>query len=56
MILIIFGVLFVLYVIFRLSTINYKLNVIMKHFNIVDNTPSISNEEIEKELDDMKES
>jgi hypothetical protein len=45
-------ILFVLYVIFSLSTIKYQLNQIKKHLNVKDKEPYVSNDEIEKELED----
>lgn len=45
-------ILFILYVIFSLSTIKYQLKLIMKHLNIKDEElKKVSNEEIEKELE-----
>ncbi|WLD93047.1 hypothetical protein [Alkalihalobacillus sp. AL-G] len=55
MICLILGVLFILYVIFSLSTIKHKLNLIMEHFNIVEEEETkVSNEEIENELENEK--
>ncbi|WP_170289745.1 hypothetical protein [Cytobacillus depressus] len=49
----ILAVLFILYVVFSLSTIKYQLKQISKHHNIKDvGIQRVSNEEIEKELDD----
>jgi hypothetical protein len=46
-------ILFMLYVVFSLSTIKYQLRRIWKHFNIKDDEiEKVSNEEIEKELGD----
>jgi hypothetical protein len=51
----ILGILFVLYVIFSLSTIKYQLNQIKKHLNVKDKEPLVPNDEIEKELEkDLK--
>jgi hypothetical protein len=51
----ILGILFVLYVIFSLSTIKYQLNQIKKHYNVKDKEPLVPNDEIEKELEkDLK--
>lgn len=48
-------VLFVVYVIYRLSTINHQLKVIAKHLDVKDEESDyISNEEIEKELEDER--
>lgn len=49
---IIVAILFMLYVIFSLSTIKYQLNQIFKHLNVKDDEiEEVSNEEIEKELE-----
>jgi hypothetical protein len=51
----ILGILFVLYVIFSLSTIKYQLNQIKKHLNVKDREQLVPNDEIEKELEkDLK--
>jgi hypothetical protein len=48
-------ILFVLYVIFSLSTIEYQLNQIKKQLDVKDKEPLVSNDEIEKELEkDLK--
>ena len=53
MLLIVLVVLFMLYVIFSLSTIKYQLKSIVKHLDIKEKEiVKISNEEIEKELED----
>jgi hypothetical protein len=45
--------LFVLYVIFSLSTIKYQLKLIVKHLDVKEKEMVIiSNEEIEKELEE----
>jgi hypothetical protein len=46
----ILGILFILYVVFSLSTIKYQLNQIKKHLNVKEQEPLVSNEEIENEL------
>ncbi|WP_181884658.1 hypothetical protein [Neobacillus piezotolerans] len=44
--------LWMVYVAFSLSTIKHKLNLIMKHLKIEpEKRPKVSNEEIEKELE-----
>lgn len=49
----ILAVIFILYVIYSLSTIKYQLKLITKHLNIKDDEiEKVSNEEIEKELED----
>lgn len=46
-------ILIILYVIYSLSTIKYQLKLITKHLNIKDEkVQKVSNEEIEKELED----
>lgn len=46
------SILFILYVVYSLSTIKYQLKQISKHLNIKDDeTEKVSNEEIEKELE-----
>jgi hypothetical protein len=51
--LIILAILFVLYVVFSLSTIKYQLKLIVKHLGIKEKEiVKISNAEIEKELED----
>ena len=46
-------ILFILYVIYSLSTIKYQLKQISKHLNVNDDEiERVSNEEIEKELED----
>lgn len=53
MLLIVLAVIFVLYVIFSLSTIKNQLKSIVKHLDIKEKEiVNISNEEIEKELED----
>ncbi|MBU8878869.1 MULTISPECIES: hypothetical protein [Bacillaceae] len=47
------AVLFILYVVFSLSTIKYQLKQISKHLNIKDvGIQRVSDDEIEKELED----
>ncbi|HYK72918.1 MAG TPA: hypothetical protein VEV44_07280 [Pseudoneobacillus sp.] len=49
----ILAVIFILYVIYSLSTIKYQLKMISKHLDVKEKEISnISNEEIEKELED----
>ncbi len=49
------NILFVLYVVYSLSTIKYQLRLISKHLNVKDvEFERVSNEVIEKELEDMK--
>ncbi|QOR64897.1 hypothetical protein IM538_13675 [Cytobacillus suaedae] len=46
-------ILIILYVIYSLSTIKYQLKLITKHLNVKDEkVQKVSNEEIEKELED----
>jgi cbb3-type cytochrome oxidase subunit 3 len=45
-------ILFILYVIYSLSTIKNQLKQISKHLNVKDDIERVSNEEIEKELED----
>jgi hypothetical protein len=46
-------ILFALYVIYSLSTIKYQLKLITKRLNVKDEkVQKVSNEEIEKELED----
>jgi cbb3-type cytochrome oxidase subunit 3 len=45
-------ILFILYVIHSLSTIKNQLKQISKHLNVKDDIERVSNEEIEKELED----
>jgi predicted membrane protein len=46
-------ILFILYVIYSLSTIKYQLKLISKHLNVKEKeSEKISNEEIEKQLED----
>ncbi|MBE4909797.1 hypothetical protein IMZ08_17320 [Bacillus luteolus] len=46
-------ILIILYVIYSLSTIKYQLKLLTKHLNIKDDKEQkVSNEEIEKELED----
>jgi len=55
MLLIILAVIFMLYVIAALSTISHHLKLIVKHLDIKEKEVvhlSLSNEEIEKELED----
>jgi hypothetical protein len=44
--------LFAIYVVASLSIIKYQLNKIIKHLDIKEEDPLVSNEEIEKELED----
>jgi uncharacterized protein YoxC len=44
-------ILFVIYVIFSLSTIKYQLKQIKKHLNVKEKEPNVPNDEIEKELE-----
>lgn len=46
------SILFILYVIHSLSTIKNQLKQISKHLNVKDDIERVSNEEIEKELED----
>jgi hypothetical protein len=49
----ILGILFMLYVIYSLSTIKYQLKLIAKHLDVKEKEEvKISNEEIEKEFED----
>lgn len=49
------GIVILLYIIFSLSTIKYELKLIKKHLNVQEKEPYISNDEIEKELEnDLK--
>ncbi|MDF2946522.1 MAG: hypothetical protein K0S51_1201 [Bacillales bacterium] len=50
---IILGIIFAMYVMYSLSTIKYQLKMIEKHLDIKEKEINrISNEEIEKELED----
>jgi cell division protein FtsL len=47
------AILFIIYIIYSLSTIKYQLSQISKHLNIKDvEDEKLSNEEIEKELEE----
>jgi hypothetical protein len=47
------ALLFISYVVFSLSTIKYQLKLISKHLNVKEaEKEKVSNEEIEKELED----
>ena len=50
---IVVGIVFMLYVIFSLSTIKYQLKIITEHLGVKEEKKiaTISNEEIEKELE-----
>ncbi len=51
----ILGFIFAVYVIFSLSTIKYQLRMIVRHLNINGELPRVSNEEIERELEESKQ-
>lgn len=45
-------ILFILYVVYSLSTIKYQLKLISKHLNVKEKKPEkVSNDEIEKDLE-----
>ncbi|MGM7701984.1 hypothetical protein ACSVDE_09655 [Pseudalkalibacillus sp. Hm43] len=47
-------VLIILYVIFSLAVMNHKLNTLLQHFNLDEESQGrVSNEEIEKELEEQ---
>ncbi|EFV76488.1 hypothetical protein HMPREF1013_03239 [Bacillus sp. 2_A_57_CT2] len=48
------GILFVIYVIFSLSTIKYQLRLIITHLNINEEPSKVPDEEIERELEEDK--
>lgn len=48
------GILFVIYVIFSLSTIKYQLRLINTHLNINEEPSKVPDEEIERELEEDK--
>lgn len=48
------NIVIIFYVLYSLSTIKYKLNLILKHLNIKEEEiEKVSNEDIEKELEEM---
>ena len=54
-IIVIVVIVFMLYVVFSLSTIKYQLKLISSHLHVKEDEskiPEVSNEEIEKELED----
>ncbi|WP_139069998.1 hypothetical protein [Bacillus sp. FJAT-27225] len=48
-------ILFIVFVLYSLATIQYQLNLIMKHLNVKESkAEKVSNEEIEKELEEYQ--